>query len=220
MAVSDVVYALATGSGKDATLALHRARAAGLDVRFAFNLFDANTGRVAFHGTRRSLVEAHAQALGLEPVLVPVGEDAFETAFLAVLDDLCSRDVGGVVMGNIHLADVRAWYEERITSRSLAHVEPLWGELPSELARELLVLGYRATIVSVDLEQGDSAWVGRELDLELVENIERFGADTCGERGEYHTFVSDGPGFMHPVTFRTGEIVTLKGHRLIDLVPL
>ena len=137
-----------------------------------------------------------------------------------VLADLCARGVGGMVLGNIHLADVRAWYEERITGVGLAHVEPLWGERPPELARELLGLGYRPTIVSVDLEQGDPAWVGRELDLELLEAIEHFGADACGERGEYHTFVSDGPAFLQPVTFRTGETVTMKGHCLIDLLPV
>ncbi len=218
--MTNVVYALSTGSGKDATLALHRARAADLEVRFGLNLYDAETERVAFHGTRRSLVDAHIRALGLEPVVVPVGEEGFEPAFLTVLADLCARGVGGMVLGNIHLADVRAWYEERITGVGLAHVEPLWGERPPELARELLGLGYRPTIVSVDLEQGDPAWVGRELDLELLEAIEHFGADACGERGEYHTFVSDGPAFLQPVTFRTGETVTMKGHCLIDLLPV
>ena len=83
--MTNVVYALSTGSGKDATLALHRARAADLEVRFGLNLYDAETERVAFHGTRRSLVDAHIRALGLEPVVVPVGEEGFEPAFLTVL---------------------------------------------------------------------------------------------------------------------------------------
>jgi uncharacterized protein (TIGR00290 family) len=217
--MSRMVYALSTGAGKDATLALHRARAGGLDVRYAFNLYDGETERVAFHGTRRALVEAHARALDLEPMLEPVGSEGFEPAFLHVLDELVRLGVGGVVMGNIHLADVRAWYEDRTSGAGLKHVEPIWGEPPGELAREVVALGYRATVVSVDLAQGDADWVGRELDLGLVDAVERHGADACGERGEYHTFVSDGPAFRAPVPFRAGELVTMKGHRFVDLVP-
>jgi len=217
--MSSAVYALSTGAGKDATLALHRARADGLDVRFSFALYDAGSARIAVHGTRSSLVEAQARALGLEPVLVAVGSAGFEPAFRRVLGDLGRRGAGGVVMGNIHLDDVRQWYDERIEDAELEHVEPLWHERPSELAREVVGLGYRATVVSVDLEQGDPSWLGRELDLDLIDAIENFGADPSGERGEYHTFVWDGPGFRQPIAFCTGDAVTTGGHRQLDLIP-
>ena len=88
-----------------------------------------------------------------------------------------------------------------------------------ELVREILALGYRPTIVSVDLEQGEAAWAGQELSLSLVAQMEARGADPCGERGEYHTFVSDGPLFHTPVLVQTGETVEQNGHRLVDLVP-
>lgn len=212
------VYGLATGAGKDATHALHRARAGGLDVRYALVLYEARTARIAVHGTRRSLVAAQARALGLEPILVAVGPGGFEPAFRTELDRLLRLGVCGLVMGNIHLADVRAWYEERTKAAGLEHVEPLWEERPGELVREFIALGYRATVVSVDLAQGDPAWLGRELDLDLLDAIENFGADSCGERGEYHTFVWDGPGFREPVEFRTGDVRTKNGHRLLDLI--
>jgi uncharacterized protein (TIGR00290 family) len=198
---------------------LHRARADGLDVRIALNLYDARTERVAFHGTRRALVEEHARALGLDPLLAPVEEGQFEPTFLALLDELAVRGVDGVIFGNIHLADVRAWYEERVTAAGLEHFEPLWGGAPGELAREVVDLGYRAVVVSVDLEQGDGSWLGRAVDSELLAEIERHGADACGERGEYHTFVWDGPGFVRPVACRVGRVVSEKAHRLVDLVP-
>jgi uncharacterized protein (TIGR00290 family) len=212
-------YALCTAAGKDATLALHRARADGLDVRIALNLYDARTDRVAFHGTRRALVEEHARALGLDPLLAPVEEGQFEQTFLALLDEVAVRGADGVIFGNIHLADVRAWYEERVTAAGLEHVEPLWGGAPGELAREVVDLGYRAIVVSVDLEQGDGSWLGRAVDSELVAEIESHGADACGERGEYHTFVWDGPGFVRPVACRLGRMVSEKTHRLVDLLP-
>ncbi|MBW3533861.1 MAG: ATP-binding protein [Gemmatimonadetes bacterium] len=212
------MYALCTGSGKDATLALHRARDAGLDVGVGLNLHDAASGRVAFHGTRAALVEAHCRALGLEPLLIPVEAGAFEPRFVEALRELAERGARGVVFGNVHLADVRAWYEERVRAAGLEHVEPLWGEPPADLVRDVVRLRYRALVVSVDLEQGRPSWLGRELDDALVAEMEAHGADPCGERGEYHTFVHDGPAFSSAVPVARGDEVEMKGHRLLDLV--
>ena len=210
-------YALATGAGKDATLAYHRARADGLDVGTAFSVYEGSTGRIRFHGTPVELVEAHVRALELELVVDHTHPREFEPVFLDVLERLKGEGVEGVVFGNVHLEGVRAWYEERTRAAGLEQVEPLWGEDPSELVREFLAAGYRATVVSVDLEQGDAAWLGRELTLSLVDEIEAHGADPCGERGEYHTFVWDGPDFHRPLPVRTGEEVEMEGHRLVDL---
>lgn len=212
-----MIHALATGAGKDATLAFHRARAEGLDVSWAFNVYEGTTGRVRFHGTPKELVVAHARALELELVTDHTHPREFEEVFLDVLERLKERGVGGVVFGNVHLDGVRAWYEERTRAVGLEHVEPLWGEEPSELVRELIALGYRATVVSVDLERGDPTWLGRELTLSLVDEIEAAGVDPCGEHGEYHTFVWDGPDFHRPLPIRTGEVVEMEGHRLVDL---
>jgi uncharacterized protein (TIGR00290 family) len=212
-------YALATAAGKDATLALHRARADGLDVPFAFCIYDPATERIRFHGTRLALVEAQARALDLQLLALPAEADRFEPVFLDALARLKATGARGVVFGNIHLADVRAWYEERTTTAGLKHVEPLWGERPGELVREGLALGYRPLLVSVDLEQADASWAGRELTLSLVAEMEARGVDPCGERGEYHTFVFDGPLFHEPVRVETAEFVEENGHRLVDLIP-
>lgn len=186
-------------------------------MRHAFNIYEGSTGRVRFHGTRKELVAVHAAALGLQLVQRSTGPADFESAFLGVLDELAARGVEGVIFGNIHLADVRAWYEERTTEHGFRHVEPLWGEAPGEVARELVRLGYRARIVSVDLAQGDPAWLGRDLSEELIQEMEAWGIDPAGEKGEYHTFVWDGPTLRAPVRFRVGETVEMEGHRLVDL---
>jgi uncharacterized protein (TIGR00290 family) len=214
-----VRYALATAAGKDATLALHRARAQGLEVPLAFCIYDPSSERIRFHGTRKSLVEAQASALALELLALPAGPDEFEPVFLDGLSRLKAMGAGGVVFGNIHLQDVRAWYEERTRRSGFKHLEPLWGQRPGELVREVLALGYRAQIVSVDLAQADASWAGQELTFSLVAQMEARGTDPCGERGEYHTFVFDGPLFHSPVLVQTGEAVEQNGHRLVDLVP-
>ncbi len=217
-AAESALWALATSAGKDSTLALHRARAQGLDVRYAFNVYEGSTDRVRFHGTRRELVEAHGRALGVEVLLDHTHPDDFEPVFLGVLEALRERGVDGVIFGNVHLTGIREWYEERTTEAGLLHREPLWGGQPGAVVREFVELGFRATVVSVDLELGDPAWLGEEIDLDLIHSIEAHGADPCGEHGEYHTFVRDGPLFERPVSVRRGEEVEIEGHRLLDLI--
>ena len=212
-----MVHALCTGSGKDAVLALHTARAKGLDVRFALNIYHRESGRVAFHGTRKDLVEAQAEALNLELVQASAGSEDYETVLSRLFAELREKGVGGVILGNVHLAEVREWYDERIVRAGLEHHEPLWGQSPGELVRDLIAHGYRALIVSVDLSAGRREWLGRELTLDVVRDIEEAGADPCGEHGEYHTFVWDGPEFRRPLLIEPGEIVEMNGHSLIDL---
>lgn len=209
--------ALSWSGGKDSTLALDRCRRQGLDVRVLFNIYEGSTGRVRFHGVRRALIEAQARAAGLTLVSAHTHPRDFETVFLDVLDELARRGVEGAVFGNIHLADVRAWYEERTTGRGFRHVEPLWGEPPGALVREFVGRGHRARIVSVDLKQGRREWLGREIDEALIEEFEAAGIDPCGEKGEYHSYVFDGPLFAAPVNVRAVGSLEMEGHALLDL---
>lgn len=210
-------YALAWSGGKDSTLALDRARRQGLDVRYLLNVYEGSSARVRFHGVRREWIAAQAVALGLRLVQRHTHPDDFETVFLAALDELGDLGVKGIVFGNIHLADVRAWYEERTTARGLRHVEPLWGEPPGALVREFVRCGHRARIVSVDLSQGRREWLGRDLDDTLVAEIEGVpSVDPCGEKGEYHSFAFGGPLFARPLEMREKGRIEMEGHLLLD----
>lgn len=216
--MSGPAYALSWSGGKDSAHALHRARERGLRVTHLFNIFEGVSGRVRFHGVGRGLVAAQAEALGLELVQRSSGPGDFEEAFLRILEELEGRGIGGVVFGNVHLEEVRGWYESRTTARGFEHLEPLWGEDPMELARTVPALGYRARVVSVNLELGDPGWLGRELGPGLLGELAgREDVDPCGERGEYHTFVWDGPGFARPVRHRVGRPLEREGHRFLDL---
>ncbi|MBW3552389.1 MAG: hypothetical protein KY466_02700 [Gemmatimonadetes bacterium] len=213
-------YALSWSGGKDSTLALDRARRAGLEVALLFNIYEGNTGRVRFHGVRRELIEAQADSLGLELLAAHTHPDDYEAVFLGVLDEIGARGLGGVVFGNIHLADIRAWYEERVMARGLEHVEPLWGGAPADLVQEFLDRGFRTRIASVDLARGRREWVGAELTPALAARIAaEEDVDPAGERGEYHTFAFDGPLFRHPVAHRVAGTVEMEGHLLAELLP-
>ena len=211
-------YALMSSGGKDGTLALDRATRQGLEVRFLANIYEGSTGRVRFHGVRHELIARQAEALGLELVSEHTTPEVFEPVFLRVLKTLKGKGCDGVIFGNIHLADVRAWYEERVLAAGLDHVEPLWGDLPIELLHEVVERGYRAIIVSVDLKQAAAEFLGRELDAELLTEIGiTDDLDPCGERGEFHTYVFDGPTFKKPLALRKGPTVEIDGHRFVDL---
>lgn len=215
-----MTYALMSSGGKDSTLALDRARRAELDVRYFVNIYDGATQRVRFHGVRKELIELQAQALGLTPLITAAKADGFETAFLELLHQLQRRDVTGVIFGNVQLADVRWWYEERVLDAGLRHVEPIWGETPIELAWEVVERGYQALVVSVDLSRGAAGFLGREFDADLVTELGcTEDLDPCGENGEYHSFVYDGPTFGETVGFSIGPTSESEGHRFIDLVP-
>ena len=215
-----MIHALSWSGGKDAALALDRAVRQGLDVRYLFNIYEGVSGRVRFHGLRRELIAAQAHALGLELVQAHTHPGDYAAALDRVLDELADRGVEGIVFGNIHLEDIRDWYDDRLRARGLEHVEPLWGERPEALIQEFLERGYRARVVGVNLELGRPEWLGRDLDRRLLDEIAGVpGTDIAGEHGEYHTFVYDGPLFRAPVRFTTGSTFELDGHRLLDLVP-
>ncbi len=213
-----MAYALMTSGGKDSTLALDRAQRAGIQVRVFANIYDHDSGRVRFHGVRRELIIAQARALGLDPLTVATAPEDFEASFLDLLARLARHGITGVVFGNIHLEDVRAWYEDRVKETGLHHIEPLWGEEPATLAREVVDRGFRALLVSGDLQLGAADLVGRELDHELLDTLAtRPNVDPCGEHGEFHTFVYDGPNFTAPVAFDRGELVVIGGYRFLEL---
>ena len=123
--------------GKDSALAADRARRNGVEIACLVNFYDEATGRVRFHATRAALIAAQADAIGVPLVQYGTTWTGFEAAFQKMLTVIDSQGVEGVVFGDIHLADVRAWYEARVRAAGLAHVEPLWARSPASFSRSL-----------------------------------------------------------------------------------
>ena len=205
--------------GKDSTLALDAAVAAGYDVTLLVNLYDLSSGRVRFHGVRRELIQRQATSLGI-PLLQRAATAAdFEAVFLRALGELRARGKTAVVFGNIHLADVRAWYEERTRGHGFDHIEPLWGTPPGAVLDRLLERGYRARITSVDVTRAPREWLGRIIDAELARALQSHpGLDAAGEAGEYHTLVEGGPLFITSLRTRVGAVFDAETHVLIDVL--
>lgn len=213
-----LMIALSWSGGKDSMLALDRLVRAGRDVRFLLNLYDGPSGRVRFHGVRRELIQRQAERLGMRLVDLATDGHDFEEKFLNGLARLRVLGAKGIAFGNIHLEDVRAWYEERTTANGFAHIEPLWGEHPASVVAEVIARGYSALLTSVDVKRGRREWLGRVLDADLLRAIGSApGVDAAGEAGEYHTLAFAGPLFASPIGLERGEVRESEGHVLLDL---
>jgi uncharacterized protein (TIGR00290 family) len=203
--------------GKDSALALDRAGRRGLAVTRLLSFYDSTTRRVRFHGTRVEMLEAQAAAVGIGLSAIATTWDEMEANLQRELASLREAGFAGVVFGDIHLADVRAWYEDRVTAAGLEHVEPIWGEPPRLLLDEFIASGGRAVITCVELAKLDKAWLGRITDERFANEIGPTGADPCGENGEYHSFAFAGPVFKHPLSWMAGERRLNSGFAQLDL---
>ena len=207
--------------GKDSSLALHRARAAG-EWRLDGLLTTVTDGydRVSMHGVRTSLLAAQAESLGLplRVVRIPPRCDnaAYERAMRAELSRYADAGGEAVLFGDLYLEDVRAYRVRLLDGVGPTAAFPIWGEDTRALARRFVALGFRAVLVCVDPRQIDPAFCGREFDERLLDDLPR-GADPCGENGEFHTFVYDGPMFRRPVSFERGAVVERDGFVFADL---
>lgn len=209
--------ALSFSGGKDSMLALDRALKAGARVEYLLTLYDEASQRVRFHNVPIVLIQAQADALGIPLLAYPNAPEHFEAVFLQALRELRQRNIDTLLFGNIHLADVRAWYEERTTAAGFVHREPLWGEAPAQLVRAYLARGYKALLTCIELARARPAWLGAQMDEALVREFEQAGIDPCGERGEYHTFVYDGPLFARPLPVHAGSVSEAAGFRMLDV---
>jgi uncharacterized protein (TIGR00290 family) len=191
--------------GKDSALAADRARRNGDEIVCLVNFYDEATGRVRFHATRTELISAQADAIGVPLIQRGTAWPGFEDAFRDTVEHLRRDGIEGIVFGDIHLSDVRAWYETRVRAAGLAHVEPLWGDDPRELLNEFVASGGRAVITCCESKKLDESWLGRVIDDRFVREIAGVPIDPCGENGEYHSFAFAGPLFRWRVAHSLGE---------------
>jgi uncharacterized protein (TIGR00290 family) len=215
--VTDKPYAVMWSGGKDSALALDRAKKSGINVTRLISFYDSATGRVRFHATRVEMLEAQAAAIGIDLQAIPTSWSGMEANLSRELSSLRAEGFTGVVFGDIHLADVRDWYETRVTAAGLEHVEPVWGEPPQALLREFISSGGRAVLTCVEVAKLDESWLGRVTDELFASDIAKTGVDTCGENGEYHSFAYAGPVFTRPVRWMAGERRLEAGFAQLDL---
>lgn len=194
----------------------------GLRVAALLTTVTEDYDRISMHGVRRVLLERQAESIGLPlhevripPQCVnPVYEARMEQALLAYK----ARGVRQVAFGDIFLEDLRLYRERNLAGVQMTALFPIWKRDTRELAADFIAAGFRAVAVCIDPSKLDKSFAGRELDASFFRDLPQ-EVDPCGENGEFHTFVFDGPIFRKAIAFRRGEVVCRDGFVFCDLIP-
>jgi uncharacterized protein (TIGR00290 family) len=184
--------------GKDSCLAVWRAKQAGLDVRVLLTMFDERGERSRSHGLTPEIIQAQAAAMQLEYLQARASWTNYEEQFIAQLQDLRTRGFTAGVFGDIDLQAHRDWEEKVCARAEITACLPLWQQSRRELVEEFWGLGFKAKVVCTDDRFLPPNYCGVEFDSAYVDSLPP-GVDACGENGEFHTVVYDGPLFKRPL---------------------
>jgi uncharacterized protein (TIGR00290 family) len=202
-------------SGKDCAWALHLLRQqSGIETVGLLTTINSEFDRVAMHGTRRVVLEAQADAADLPLWKValpwPCSNEEYERRMADVCERAAGEGIEAIAFGDLFLRDVRAYREKQLHSTGIEPLFPLWDIPTPELAQSMISGGLRAKLVCVDSRQLDSSYAGRDFDAALLRDLPAT-IDPCGENGEFHSCVYDGPMFSHPIALEAGEVVNRDG---------
>ena len=209
--------------GKDSAMALHAVLSQQqLHVAALLTTVTEGYNRISMHGVRRELLERQAESIGLplQEVRIPPQcvNPIYEARMEAALREAHqAHGIRKVAFGDIFLEDLRAYRENKLALVDMTALFPIWKRDTRELAAHFLSAGFRAIAVCVDPRKLDPSFAGRELDASFFRDLPA-GVDPCGENGEFHTFVFDGPIFRRPIPVRTGDVVERDGFVFCDLL--
>jgi uncharacterized protein (TIGR00290 family) len=213
--------AVSWSSGKDSAWSLHLLRQdPSIEVVALFTTLNEQFDRVAMHAVRRELLELQGASLGLPlwtiPLPWPCSNDQYESKMTSFCALAVEKGIQAVAFGDLFLADIRAYREKQLAGTGLEPLFPVWQIPTADLARTMIASGLRAKITCVDPKVLPVSFAGRDFDSQFLADLPP-GIDPCGENGEFHSFVYDGPGFRHPIPVTVGEIVDRDGFVFADL---
>jgi uncharacterized protein (TIGR00290 family) len=209
-------------SGKDSAFALHDVRQRGdYEVVGALTTLTDTFGRVAIHGVREAVLRAQLDAAGLPPLIVPIPypcpNAVYEARIQVAIDAARAAGVTHMIFGDLFLDDIRAYRERMLAGTGITPVFPLWGRPTQALARAMIASGLKAMIATCDMTKLPADFAGRSFDDALLADLPA-DIDPCGENGEFHTCVTAGPMFSHPIAVTPGERVERDGYAYCDLL--
>lgn len=196
--------------GKDSSLALYEILGEGrYEVVALLTTLSGTYRRISHHGVREELLDEQSRSLGLplEKMFLPESPSntVYEAQMREVLTRYKARGVGSVVFGDIFLEDLRRWREEKLALIEMKGIFPLWGENTAALVRRFIRLGFKAKLVCIDPDKLEADFAGSEIDDEMLARLPP-DVDPCGENGEYHSFVYDGPIFSFCVEHELAQV--------------
>ncbi len=216
-----MIKAFASWSGgKDCCLALHRAVAGGLDIRRLANMVSSDGKRSRSHGISAAVIKKQAEALAIPIVQHPTGDDDYEARFIEMVKAFKREGIEGGVFGDIDFNPHLEWIERVCSEAGITPHLPLWGEDQTKLMEEFIDSGYTAVVIAVKAELFGEEVLGQKIDRDFIKRLKSMdnGITPCGEAGEYHTLVVDGPLFKKRLDIAESRIVTRGEHHFLDIL--
>jgi diphthine-ammonia ligase len=211
-------YLASWSGGKDGCFACYRAREQGYNVSRLVNCVAKDYQRVNFHGTEKRLVQLQGQAVGI-PVFQPETTFGNYTEdFKAAVRSLLPEGIKGMVFGDIYNDQHLAWVQGVCSDVGIEAVEPLWGLSTDDVINDFLEAGFEAVIVAADARLIDAEWLGRCVDRDFIAYLKARDIDPCGESGEYHTIVVNGPLFKKKIEITEGRTIRRGDYWFLDTV--
>src|SRR6266853_546599 len=209
--------------GKDSAMALHALRQDNVPIAALLTTVTETYDRISMHGVRRDLLVQQAQAIGLPLHEVRIPPQCINAIYEARMEEALrihyDAGVRTVAFGDIFLEDLRAYREKNLARIGMTALFPIWKRDTRELIRDFHAANFRAIAACVDPKVLDHSFAGRELDASFFRDLP-IGVDPCGENGEFHTFVFNGPIFRKPIPVSRGEVVERDSFIYCDLLPL
>ena len=209
-------YISSWSGGKDSCLACYKAILEGCNVSHLVNFISREYKRVSFHGTEAELVRLQTEAIGIALLQKETTKDGYEQEFKEAVRSLSRNGIRGMVFGDIYLEEHKAWVERVCGELEIEAVEPLWGRNSEEVLSDFIDAGFEAVIVSAQSKFIGEEWIGRQVDNDFIEYLKDKNIDVCGENGEYHTLVINGPIFDKRIEIIESRTINRDGYWFLD----
>jgi uncharacterized protein (TIGR00290 family) len=210
-------FVMSYSGGKDSALALARMVDAGHNCLAIISNINIELSRSWFHGISKEMLQVIADSLNVKLILCESTPEEYERKFEEGLLKGKAMGATACAFGDIDLINHRTWNEDRCNNSELECMLPLWNENRESLVDEVISKGFKAKIKVVDLSKLDKSYLGRDLSKEVIADFKKANIDVCGENGEYHTLVYDGPIFNKKIDIKTKEIITSNGYSALDI---
>ncbi|TMU87286.1 adenine nucleotide alpha hydrolase [Bacillus sp. BHET2] len=207
---------IAFSGGKDSSLALYKIQMnPDCEVESLLVTLTEGFERVSIHGVRHELLKRQSESLGIQLREVWIPQDCSDEVYKSRMDkavsDMLADGITHMIFGDIHLQDVREYREKMLSGTGITPLFPLWGMNVKELSREFIQLSFKTVLTCIDLDQLDPSFSGRVYDWEFIRDYPE-DKDICGENGEFHSFVFDGPNFAFPIHYTLGKQKVTPDH--------
>jgi uncharacterized protein (TIGR00290 family) len=191
-------------------------------VKYLLNFISNESKRCCFHGIEAGLLNLQAELIGITLIQKEVSPDMekYETEFKEAVSEIKVKGIEGMVFGDVYLEEHKSWVERVCKDLEIIPIEPLWNHSPLKIVEDFIDLGFKAIVVSCKADLLGKDFIGRYLDRDLLQELRMRNICPCGENGEFHTFVIDGPMFRKGIEILESEPVLKEGfwtHWFLDI---